>query len=392
MAIVRIGNIRKWSIMPDEADLKTYKWWGSEGSPPANLKTRKQLSEMGLSPLKPVGKIDAKFKSKRYTILLYDSLDPESCREMRLTSKQRANRERKRKEASYDKWYKEGGLYEVERCESVIWTRRQLLRDDWVILSQSLTLNADQKGGDLTFSAVDHQGQPLFSITDQVNNREGMSDEFLLRCIEWLKGKRVLYIQPEPEEEDRLRGLGFPLFLYAEQVVARGFYSAFTVFDDNRALLNSFYQSCDSGVFLVEDVFGIWYVPFSFLGDFHDFLKRKRDSLSVCFYDKHQTLVDCILSFALLQEIAADSDRIDLTSYGGVSLSLEDFTQFTSLSRRKLPRLDGGPGSILDETSAKLVQFERKLGRQREILSWFPSKDNLVTFEERLRRIAEHYA
>jgi DNA polymerase-3 subunit epsilon len=32
-----------------------YKWWGRQGQPPPNLKTKKQLAELGLAPLKPVG-------------------------------------------------------------------------------------------------------------------------------------------------------------------------------------------------------------------------------------------------------------------------------------------------------------------------------------------------
>jgi DNA polymerase-3 subunit epsilon len=53
-----------------------YKWWGSENSPPDNLKTKKQLSEMGLSPVKPIGFI----KTQKYNILLYDINDPTSVR------------------------------------------------------------------------------------------------------------------------------------------------------------------------------------------------------------------------------------------------------------------------------------------------------------------------
>lgn len=39
-------------------DLQVFDWWGrGNNPPPENLKTKKQLSEIGLSPLNPVGVI-----------------------------------------------------------------------------------------------------------------------------------------------------------------------------------------------------------------------------------------------------------------------------------------------------------------------------------------------
>ena len=59
--------------------LDEYKWWGKPGEPPQNLKTKKQLAELGLSPLKAVGII----RAQKYDVLLYDPDNPESCRPKR---------------------------------------------------------------------------------------------------------------------------------------------------------------------------------------------------------------------------------------------------------------------------------------------------------------------
>jgi hypothetical protein len=57
-------------------ELTKYSWWGESNEPPEHLKTKKQLGELGLSPLKPSGVIE----TRKYNVLLYDSTNPESCR------------------------------------------------------------------------------------------------------------------------------------------------------------------------------------------------------------------------------------------------------------------------------------------------------------------------
>ena len=64
--------------------IQEYSWWGfDENSPPENLKTRKQLSELGLRTGEPVGVI----RTPKYDCYLYD---PNTCPAKRpLTEKQR---------------------------------------------------------------------------------------------------------------------------------------------------------------------------------------------------------------------------------------------------------------------------------------------------------------
>lgn len=66
-------------------DIKEYSWWGfDENCPPKHLKTKKQLSVMGLKPGEPVGVI----RTPDYDCYLYD---PNTCPAKRpLSEKQRA--------------------------------------------------------------------------------------------------------------------------------------------------------------------------------------------------------------------------------------------------------------------------------------------------------------
>lgn len=60
-------------------ELTKYSWWGSSNEPPEHLKTKKQLAELGLSPLQPAGVIE----TRKYDLLLYDINNPECCRPKR---------------------------------------------------------------------------------------------------------------------------------------------------------------------------------------------------------------------------------------------------------------------------------------------------------------------
>lgn len=121
--------------------MNEYKWWGQPSEPSSSLKTKKQLTELGLSPLKAVGII----RTQKYDVLLYDPDNPESCRPKRkLTEKQletlAANREKARIRREYNDWYNSRDrLIESDRVAAVRWARDELTRDDWVILDTETT-------------------------------------------------------------------------------------------------------------------------------------------------------------------------------------------------------------------------------------------------------------
>lgn len=79
-----IGFVRSCDRTVRTMEIKEYSWWGfDENSPPETLKTKKQLSALGLKPGQPVGVI----RTPDYDCYLYD---PATCPAKRpLTQKQK---------------------------------------------------------------------------------------------------------------------------------------------------------------------------------------------------------------------------------------------------------------------------------------------------------------
>jgi DNA polymerase-3 subunit epsilon len=186
-----------------------YKWWGNPGEPPENLKTKKQLAELGLSPLKAVGII----KTQKYDVLLYDVNSTESCRPKRkLTEKQletlAANREKARIRREYNEWFhSRERLIEQDRVRAICWARDQLTRDDWVILDTETT--GLYEAEIVEIAIVNHLGEtllhslvkPSISLPSDVVAIHGIDDsmvrdaptfpEVYPQIVEVLKDKRV---------------------------------------------------------------------------------------------------------------------------------------------------------------------------------------------------------
>ncbi|MEG4918795.1 hypothetical protein, partial [Microcoleus sp. B7-D4] len=96
-------------------ELTQYSWWGESNEPPEHLKTKKQLGELGLSPLKPSGVIP----TRKYDVFLYDIHNPESCRPKRKPSPKQletlaANRLKAKIKRDYREWYREVGFIEKD--------------------------------------------------------------------------------------------------------------------------------------------------------------------------------------------------------------------------------------------------------------------------------------
>lgn len=121
-------------------ELTKYSWWGESNEPPEHLKTKKQLGELGLSPLKPSGIIE----TRKYDVLLYDINNPECYRPKRKSTPKQleilaANRLKAQIKRDYQEWYREVGFIERDRVSAVIWAREQLSQNDWVILDTETT-------------------------------------------------------------------------------------------------------------------------------------------------------------------------------------------------------------------------------------------------------------
>lgn len=113
--------------MATQTTLKEYQYWGNQGEPPANLKTTRQLQELGLKPVAPVGYIE----TRKWTAKLYDINDPTSVRpKKKATPAQLAALEKGRQKAALKRRFREwsrmwGGeirerIYAGQRAREII--------------------------------------------------------------------------------------------------------------------------------------------------------------------------------------------------------------------------------------------------------------------------------
>ncbi|MEG4286363.1 3'-5' exonuclease [Microcoleus sp. A006_D1] len=190
-------------------ELTKYSWWGESNEPPEHLKTKKQLAELSLAPLKPIGIIE----TQKYNVLLYDPKNPECCRPKRkATPKQletlAANRLKAKIKRDYQEWYRKVGFIERDRINAVLWAREQLVMDDWVILDTETTGLYDAEVVEIAI--VSHKGEPLLNtlikpsilipaevtaihgITDEMVVDAPLFPEFYSRIAKVLQDKRIL--------------------------------------------------------------------------------------------------------------------------------------------------------------------------------------------------------
>ncbi|NEO81980.1 hypothetical protein [Moorena sp. SIO4G3] len=120
--------------------LQEYQWWGNDNEPSENLKTKKQLSELGLAPVQAVGVIHC----RKYDLYLYDINNPESVRSKRkLSEKQKANIKQLaeiNKARHHQKWWEEYcARFELDKKRAIQSCRDFLSSNDWVILDTETT-------------------------------------------------------------------------------------------------------------------------------------------------------------------------------------------------------------------------------------------------------------
>ena len=167
-------------------ELTKYSWWGESNEPPPHLKTKKQLGELGLSPLKPSGVIP----TQKYDVFLYDSTNPESCRPKRKPSPKQletlaANRLKAKIKRDYREWYREVGFIERDRVSAVLWAREQLSQNDWVILDTETTGSYDAEIVEIAIierteeTLLDTLIKPSIPIPAEVTEIHGITDEMV---------------------------------------------------------------------------------------------------------------------------------------------------------------------------------------------------------------------
>lgn len=121
-------------------NIVVYEWWGNSNEPPLHLKTKKQLSEIGLKPLDPVGVI----YTRKYDLYLYDINNPESAiPKKKLTDSQLKalsnGREKQRYKREYKEWYRCVGRLIKDRNEAIEWASSVLRKNEHLILDTETT-------------------------------------------------------------------------------------------------------------------------------------------------------------------------------------------------------------------------------------------------------------
>ena len=273
-------------------ELIKYSWWGESNEPPPHLKTKKQLGELGLSPLKPSIVIE----TKKYDVLLYDINNPECCRPKRKpTAKQletlAANRLKAQIKRDYREWYREVSFIERDRVSAVLWAREQLTQDDWTILDTETTGLYDAQIVEIAI--IDRTGQtlldtliePTIPIPPETTAIHGITDamvataptfsEVYPRIDAALKDKRVLIYNSAFD----IKILNYCCRLH-----------------DLPSLMLTKRSDC-----LMEWV-AQWAGNWSY---YH------KDYRYVPLNGNHRALGDCLAAFELIKLMAADSDRIN---------------------------------------------------------------------------------
>ena len=167
--------------------MQEYNYWGfGKNEPPPNLKTKKQLREMGLSPLEPVGVI----KTPKYNLYLYDpdsltSVRPKSkCSQKQLENLDIGRQSQIRK-SKYRTWYRNGGFIQKDRAEVVKWVH-EFVENDYVIFDTETT-GLDSDAEVIEIAVINPQGEalldtlvrPTIPISTDAAAVHGISDEMV---------------------------------------------------------------------------------------------------------------------------------------------------------------------------------------------------------------------
>ena len=127
--------------MTAKTKVTKYDWWGNSNAPPAHLKTKKQLAEIGLKPKNPVGVIH----TTNYDLYLYDPENPDSATHKRKATEAQLKalakgRETQRRKSYRHRWYMNCGRFIEDENSAIEWAREVLVnKDDWVLLDTETT-------------------------------------------------------------------------------------------------------------------------------------------------------------------------------------------------------------------------------------------------------------
>jgi DNA polymerase-3 subunit epsilon len=166
------------------SDLTEYSWWGGENSPPENLKTKKQLDELGLKPVGPVGII----YTKKYDCLLYDINSSDSVREKKAASNAQLKALAKgRKEQRYKAWLRHNEEYYSDRNNAIKWAKEILEHPLNYVILDTETTGLDSEAEVVQIGVINIKGEvllnslvkPSISIPKEVVDIHGITDDMV---------------------------------------------------------------------------------------------------------------------------------------------------------------------------------------------------------------------
>lgn len=168
-------------------DIKNYSWWGETNEPPQNLKTKKQLNDLGLSPLTPAGVIP----TRKYNLYLYDVNDSASVKPKRKPTEKQLkalaeSREKQRKIRTWKDWYEFEGMIEHDRVAAVKCCREYLEnKQNYIILDTETTGLDDAQIVEIAIINLDGEAllntlvKPTIPIPLEVTNIHGITDDMV---------------------------------------------------------------------------------------------------------------------------------------------------------------------------------------------------------------------
>jgi len=168
-------------------DIKNYSWWGETNEPPQNLKTKKQLNELGLSPLTPAGVIP----TRKYNLYLYDVNDSTSVKPKRKPTEKQLetlakSREKQRKIRAYRDWLEFEGMIENDRVAAVKCCREYLEnKQNYIILDTETTGLDDAQIVEIAIINLDGEAvlntlvKPTIPIPLEVTHIHGITDDMV---------------------------------------------------------------------------------------------------------------------------------------------------------------------------------------------------------------------
>lgn len=155
-----------------------YDWWGQENGPPQGFKTTKQLKELGLAPVAPVGVIH----TNKYSLKLYDPANEKSVRQKRKASAAqlaalRKGRERSAFNRALAEWREYEGFILADRVSVVRWAKAIFEAPEcWRVLDTETT-GLDCRDRVVEIAVVGLNGTPLLNTLVKPTDEWFMSPE-----------------------------------------------------------------------------------------------------------------------------------------------------------------------------------------------------------------------